>query len=86
VNIDTGQYPPPRREPRPARRLPWEAKRDGYGCSISRRCATWLGALDPTVNLVHRALSNPSAFIAIQCHDGAAVMIWPIDFGAFDRT
>jgi len=81
MDIDQGQYPPPQRQPRPV----WNAKRDGYGCSISRKCATWLGAKDPTVPLVHRALTNPSAFIAVQCRDGGAVMVWPIDFKAFSR-
>ena len=85
VNIDQGQYPPPQRQPRPSPRHIWNATRDGYGCSISRACAAWLGALDPTVDLVRRALTNPSAFIAVQCNDGKAVMIWPIDFKAFAK-
>ena len=80
MDIDDGQYPPPQRKPRA-----WNEKLNGYGCSISRPCATWLGALNPTVDLVRRALTNPSAFIAIECHDGGAVMVWPIDFKAFAR-
>ncbi len=79
--FDEGQYPPPANRPPPK----WDAQRNGYGCSIPRGCATWLGARRPTLELAHRAMVNPSAFIAVQCHDSDCVLIWPIDFKAFNR-